>query len=743
MNIGTLTIEMAANVARLQTDMNQAKSVVSDSMKSIEEAVGFAKKAFIAMTGVASVDAFKNIVLGAIEATANLNKLAIQSGMTVENLSALAAVGKATGTSAETIAAASNKFSKALASQNEDSKGAAAALRSLGLSFNDLQTMEPDKRMKLVADAMGNFADGGQKTAAAMMLFGRSGAELLPMLKDLAAAGELNAKVTNEQGLQAQEFQKNMAQMKANGEAWRKSLAMELLPTLNDIVKIMLLLKDSTKDVGVALGEGLKVVLQTVVVLAVNTVYVLKQIYKEASGIISQFSALGEAGGVFTSAGRAAWTAAGKKMEEDAKAAREDVDRLSNLILGKGDAGRGRFNPADPRLIGNQPKPKLTGLNGDPTGGTATPENQGLSYLNSLKTKYEGLIGTTSEYEQALRRLAAIKNPVDAAMRRQIEDLAKLIDLTVRQNAMRKADEDEYQRTQADLTAAEVAESKAREQARQAVADYAQAVDDSNAAMQFELTLAGKSASQRQLKLDQYRAELDLKRQLDAIDRAAGLDETQRIELRNKARAAAAAATGGLANAQDARDARLRDPLAGMRDALAEYQDMIGNVANSTKAMMTNAFKGMEDALVNFVKTGKLDFSSLADSVISDMIRIQIQQRITGPLSAALGSGDLFGGLSSLLGFANGGQPPVGVPSLVGERGPELFVPSVPGTIVPNQALGAALQNPQPAQTINVTQNFTVGDVASSSLVRQSVQDSERRLVAALSRQSRYGGVLA
>jgi hypothetical protein len=83
------------------------------------------------------------------------------------------------------------------------------------------------------------------------------------------------------------------------------------------------------------------------------------------------------------------------------------------------------------------------------------------------------------------------------------------------------------------------------------------------------------------------------------------------------------------------------------------------------------------------------------------------------------------------------------VPSLVGERGPELFVPSVPGTIVPNQALSAALQNPQPVQTINVTQNFTVGDVASSSLVRQSVQDSERRLVAALARQSRYGGVLA
>ncbi len=45
----------------------------------------------------------------------------------------------------------------------------------------------------------------------------------------------------------------------------------------------------------------------------------------------------------------------------------------------------------------------------------------------------------------------------------------------------------------------------------------------------------------------------------------------------------------------------------------------------------------------------------------------------------------LFSGLS---GFANGGRPPVGKPSIVGERGPELFVPNTSGTIVPNNKLG-------------------------------------------------------
>jgi hypothetical protein len=59
------------------------------------------------------------------------------------------------------------------------------------------------------------------------------------------------------------------------------------------------------------------------------------------------------------------------------------------------------------------------------------------------------------------------------------------------------------------------------------------------------------------------------------------------------------------------------------------------------------------------------------------------------------GGGGLFstapsaGGLK--LGFADGGDPPVGMASLVGERGPELFVPKTAGTIIPNHKLGSAM----------------------------------------------------
>lgn len=77
----------------------------------------------------------------------------------------------------------------------------------------------------------------------------------------------------------------------------------------------------------------------------------------------------------------------------------------------------------------------------------------------------------------------------------------------------------------------------------------------------------------------------------------------------------------------------------GASEALANYLSETQNVAKSTEDMFSKAFKGMEDALVSFVKTGKLDFASLADSIITDLIRIQIQQSVMPGLSAGLNAG--------------------------------------------------------------------------------------------------------
>lgn len=91
---------------------------------------------------------------------------------------------------------------------------------------------------------------------------------------------------------------------------------------------------------------------------------------------------------------------------------------------------------------------------------------------------------------------------------------------------------------------------------------------------------------------------------------------------------------------------------------LNEYADAAADVASGVEDAFRSGFRGMEDALLQMVTTGKIEFSDLANSIISDLARIAIRQSITGPLAAGLNSfmGNMFSGGTS---FANVGSAPM------------------------------------------------------------------------------------
>ncbi|MDM3886013.1 phage tail tape measure protein [Pseudomonas sp. BCRC 81390] len=93
----------------------------------------------------------------------------------------------------------------------------------------------------------------------------------------------------------------------------------------------------------------------------------------------------------------------------------------------------------------------------------------------------------------------------------------------------------------------------------------------------------------------------------------------------------------------------------GARAAFGTYLEQARNVAGQTRSLFTNAFSNMEDAVVTFVKTGKLSFKDFADGVIEDLIRIQVRQAAAGFLSSAfgfLGGGGSSAGTGTMTGFS-------------------------------------------------------------------------------------------
>ena len=124
------------------------------------------------------------------------------------------------------------------------------------------------------------------------------------------------------------------------------------------------------------------------------------------------------------------------------------------------------------------------------------------------------------------------------------------------------------------------------------------------------------------------------------------------------------------------------------------------------KEVNDTVWKDMTSALDEFVNTGSLNFSKLTQSILQDLLKIQLKKQALAlweMAGGAKGIMSLFGGGSSVIplqpggGYADGGDPPVGKISMVGERGPELFVPKTAGTIIPNHML----KGNDSGQTIN------------------------------------------
>lgn len=144
------------------------------------------------------------------------------------------------------------------------------------------------------------------------------------------------------------------------------------------------------------------------------------------------------------------------------------------------------------------------------------------------------------------------------------------------------------------------------------------------------------------------------------------------------------------------------------QEAIAKMNVTIQESAKRTQMVFDSVYGNLTSAIDNFVKTGKLSFKDLARSVIQDLIAIQLRMATLGLLRSAFsaysgggfGTGNKFGNQDLGGYFADGGNPPVGKVSVVGEKGPELFVPRTAGTIIPNHAISNM------GGTTNVTNNY-------------------------------------
>ena len=152
-----------------------------------------------------------------------------------------------------------------------------------------------------------------------------------------------------------------------------------------------------------------------------------------------------------------------------------------------------------------------------------------------------------------------------------------------------------------------------------------------------------------------------------------------------------------------------------MGNGMKRYTDGIKTEMEMVADNVATAFRKMEDAVFDFVTTGKLNFKDLFRSIAEDFLRSGIRSVMNNMFTKGSAGGD--NPLSSWLGFAHGGRPPLNRPSIVGEQGPEIFVPRGAGEIIPNGGYGG--------QTANISFNINSLDPTTAA----DVIVSNRRVI--------------
>jgi hypothetical protein len=175
--------DASASFKKLASDVSGLRSGMQ-LLNATQGAMLFGQIASAATRAAQSMAAFGGQQAGVVDATRNLST---RLGMTYGEFAGIAYAADLADVSMESVGNAAQKAEIAFAKASGGSKVATAAFGSLGLSVQDLAGMNPAQRFTAIAAALQNVPDSAERARLAVALFGKSGAQLLPMFEGGAA----------------------------------------------------------------------------------------------------------------------------------------------------------------------------------------------------------------------------------------------------------------------------------------------------------------------------------------------------------------------------------------------------------------------------------------------------------------------------------------------------------------------------------------------------------------------------
>ena len=793
-NIGDINVGLTANVDQFKSALTQAQSTASsftDKLKSQFNSLNgpindvaksfnvtnIAMSAFKAAIAALALNELKSIVIGVVNAEASLYKLSIQTGVSVSTLGGLKKIAADTDTPLETVAGSLSKLTRSMVDASDPSSKAAEAFKALGVSVRNSDGSMKDSLtvQRELAKSLENFADGPTKDAAVMNLMGKSAMELKLYLKDLASTEVLHGKTTASQAVAADELQRQMNILNRVSNSYKADLANAIIPTitvfinqLNNAAKAGLGLWSAlslAKDFGTDSENYAK---------HLNKVYEIQQ---KLAKLPKSYDRINMAkrkdleDELAIEQKKVTYYRENIKFQQDLKKAKEEAEKIGKGTGGKPDVpdtGKKKMD-LESAILGEKMKTweleqrvadvQITNV------ARLEKEKELGKYKNASQAEYNRMLAEAQKQdtEQSAVDEAERRMKVNSTLSEKILLLRK--ELSIRQ------DETEVSKLQSDIEKdlydgsgvlqAEALElAKALDLKRQTIKvdeillSMRKQSDDIAGKIENQIktrTLGAKALEKENTLLAlnvEYQKKMADPSLTDASKSRVFEEHQKAIEKVNKA--------------YDDLNAQEGDWLVGAQAAVNKYAENLRGVATHTEQAFTNIFKGLEDGLFNFFKTGKIGIKEFAQVIVDEIIRIQARLVATkivrfigglfsggstpaasapasAPTTVYAAKGQAFSG--PIVPFAKGGVlsgptvfPIQGGLGVANESGPEAVFPltrnnqgklSVNATGLGNTTYNNIVVNVESGKDANQT-----GDIVAEKVVRaiakQEIQNATR-----------------
>jgi len=678
-----------ATKAFAQNTQSGAKGVEA-SLKNLDGNVKQLGQSFNKLKAVLGIAAFTAFAASAIQMGDAINDLSKSTGFSIAAIQNLRTALAISGGEADNAGNLLSKFGQSVDDLAQGNEKAISAFERVGVSMEDVATLSEQDLFKKTAEGLSRIQNPAERSAVAMDLMGKAAkgvsfdSEFITQMNSVSERSLAAASAIKTAGEFADQFKRSI-------EAIKESFLIAFEPLIRGLSYLLKALPDLTVAFQIlgAVIVGLSVA--TGIGALAGGIRLAILLVTRLSGAMKGLPIIG---GLIAGAGTAISMLTGVKRNEADDSGAESSKRILDLT--------------------KEQKKQLTDIN----------EQYDRSIANTIKKIQldTELIGKTDEQKEKIKALRDAEVEKDSIVE-------KLNQKRVQGNTILNAEIDRqiaqinsrFEETKANLITEIglkqelMAAQKDLVRNVQAEFDLQQKIVDIQNRYLLE-TLVGIEKELKQIEIAEQKimeaamAKWEVENQgLKTTGEYARRkeEEYQKVKVIMDKSVNAQKEAARKANEQS------RQFGTGWNKAFKEYVDNATNAARQAEEVFRTASRGIEDAIVRFVKTGKFEFKGLVQDILETILRSQIQQiigsifniggmgrpgggggggfgigDILGGIGGAIGGiggvlGDVIGGIGDIFGgfFAKGGTLGAGKVGIAGESGPELI--TGPATVTP------------------------------------------------------------